>query len=60
MLRRGEKINGVRKRRGYINGWGKKRGLCIGGGKNNGVLEERWVRSTAVEPGTEKLTDVYS
>jgi hypothetical protein len=60
MLRRGEKINGVRMGRGYINGWGKKRGLCIGGGKNNGVLEESWVRSTAVEPGTEKLTDVYS
>jgi hypothetical protein len=24
------------------------------------VLEERWVRSTAAEPGSEKLTDVHS
>ena len=35
--------------------------VCIGEGeKVNGVLKETWVRSTAAEPGSEKLTDVYS
>jgi hypothetical protein len=47
--------------RGYINGWGEKRWSVYRRGKKvNGVLEESWVRSTAVEPGSEKLTDVYS
>ena len=56
----GEKISGVGRRRNYINGWGKKV-VCIGEGeKVNGVFEESRVRSTASEPGNEKLTDVHS
>jgi hypothetical protein len=60
LMRGGEKINGVRRGREYINGRGKKV-VCIGRGeKDNGVFEESRVRSTASEPGNEKLTDVHS
>jgi hypothetical protein len=46
--------------RGYINGWGKKVGVYMQGVKLNGVFKQSWVRSTAAEPGSEKLTEVHS
>jgi hypothetical protein len=63
--RRRAKEGGKNKRRangeGIYNGWGEKRWFVYRRGKKvNGVLEGSWVRSTAAEPGSEKLTDVYS